>query len=92
MRSGVTFQYVAPLYFSITYQNSLFKQVSLNEALNASADNRVLTCTCTLLFGWSALAGQREYLQTAAPGLLLLRQQRGMLEDVLSAQDPLCRQ
>ena len=38
-----------------------------------------------------ALAGQREYLQTATPGLLL-QQQRGMLEDVLSAQDPLCRQ
>lgn len=54
MRSGVTFQYVAPLCFSITYQNSLFKQVSLNEALNASADNRVLTCTCTLLFGWTS--------------------------------------
>ena len=30
------------------------KQVSLNEALNASADNRVLTCTCTLLFGWTS--------------------------------------
>ena len=36
------------------YQNSLFRQVSLNEPLNASADNRVLTCTCTLLFGWTS--------------------------------------
>ena len=39
-----------------------------------------------------ALAGQGEYLQTAAPGLLLLRQQRGMLEDAPAAQGPLCRQ
>ena len=36
------------------YQNSLFRQVSLNEPLNASADNRVLTCTCTLPFGWTS--------------------------------------